>query len=336
MILRTGYLRAFIFGLPVDEGRFAVRGFNCASPARPRLEQVGMSVISHYNAAVAEGCGENLSEHLGFVSNELCGFAHEGAAMGLFAIDALAPFSRGNFDRYMEGEGKNHLYMSFIGAGLAIGALHLSYERAIRRYEHFSRILIMDGYGFFHAFFRTEPTVKRLRIPAKVAANATYRERYDAGVGRALWFVEGGDPERLAKTITAFPPERRPQLWAGVGLACTYAGGVSREWICRLLDLGAGHELMLAQGSLLACHARHRAGNPAPHNDLAAQTLTGLTAEQLHWIADERLAEIDQCSEMTNGEDTWNRWLGKIRSSLSNAMAHAPATLRRVGAGVGV
>jgi hypothetical protein len=334
MILRAGYLRKFVFGLPVDEGRFAVRGFNCASPARKRLEQVAMTVISHYNTAVEEASTDNLDERLGFVSNELCGFAHEGAGMGLFAIDALAPFSRGNFDRFIEGEGKNHLYMSFIGAGLAIGALYLSYERAIRRYQHFSRILIMDGYGFFHAYFRTEPTVRRVRIPARVVANETYRERYDAGVGRALWFVEGGDPERITKTILTFPPERRPQLWAGVGLACTYAGGVSREWIRRLLQLGAGHELMMAQGSLLACHARHRAGNPAPHNDLAAQTLTGLTAEQLHRIAEDKLTEIDEGAPMTNGQDTWSVWLGRIRSALAQSMAPAPAMLHAVGAGV--
>lgn len=330
MIFRAGYLRAFVFGLPVDEARFAVRGFNVGSPARARLEQVGMNVVSYYNIAAAEGCGENLSEHLGFVSNELCGFAHEGAAMGLFAIDALAPFSRGHFDRFIAEQGKDHLYMSFIGAGLAIGALHLSYERALRRYRHFSRILIMDGFGFFHAFFRTEPTVRGLRIPARVSANAACRERYDAGVGRALWFVEGGDPERLAKTIAAFPPERRPQLWAGVGLACTYAGGVSREWISRLLELGAGHEVMLAMGALLACHARVRAGNSATHNDLAAQTLSGLSAAQLHAIAQDHLDAIDENAETTRGEDTWSAWLGGIRGTLSQAMSQAPAAVRRV------
>jgi hypothetical protein len=335
MILRAGYLRAFVLGLPVDEGRFAIRGFNSDSPARARLEQVGLSVISHYNLAVAEGFGDNLSEHLGFVSNELCGFAHEGAAMGLYAIDAVAPFSPGHFTRYIEGEGKHHLYMSFIGAGLAIGALSLSYEKALRRSRHFSRILIMDGYGFFRAFFRTEPTVRRQHIPAAVAANPIYRERYDAGVGRALWFVDGGDPDRLANTIAAFAPERRPQLWAGVGLACTYAGGVSREWICRLLELGAGHELMLAQGSLLACHARYRAGNPAPHNDLAAQTLTGLTAEALHRIADDQLDAIDQYAATTNGEDTWSAWLATIRHSLADSTAHAPVRLGRVGMSLG-
>jgi hypothetical protein len=292
-----------------------------------------MNVIHHYNIAVEEGCGDNLSQHLGFVSNELCGFAHEGAAMGLFAIDALAPFTRGNFNRFIEGPGKNHLYMSFIGAGLALGALHLPYERAMRRYTHFSRTLIMDGYGFFHGYFRTEPTVRGTRIPAKVLANPVYRERFDAGLGRALWFVEGGDPEKLARTISVFPVERRAQLWAGVGLACTYAGGVSREWILRLLELGNGCELDLAMGSLLACHARHRAENPAPHNDLAARILSGLSSEQLHQIAEDKLRDIDETSETTRGEDTWKVWIGMIRGSLSASVGYSPSRALRAGAG---
>ena len=330
-MINAGYLRTGIFGLPIDEARFSVRGFNRASPARARLEQVGTSVVHYYNLAVAEGCGDNLAEYLGFISNELCGFAHEGAAMGLFAIDALAPFSRGNFDRFIRGPAKNHLYMSFIGAGLAIGALHLRFEQAVSKYTHFSRMLILDGYGFFHAFFRTDPAVRRMRIPSKVVANPVYRERYDAGVGRALWFVEGGDPDRLAKTVEAFSPERRPQLWAGIGLAATYAGGVSAEWIARLLEVASGHELMIGQGALLACHARHRAGNPADHNNLAAQILTGMTSAQLHHIAENKLREINEYGATTHGKDTWTAWLEKVGASLSTSIAQPPR-VRRVGA----
>src|SRR5438045_4207628 len=37
MIVTPGYFRTLVFGLPIDEGRFAVRAFNCASPARARL-----------------------------------------------------------------------------------------------------------------------------------------------------------------------------------------------------------------------------------------------------------------------------------------------------------
>ena len=140
-MMNAGYLRTGIFGLPIDEARFSVRGFNRASPARARLEQVGTSVVHYYNLAVAEGCGDNLAEYLGFISNELCGFAHEGAAMGLFAIDALAPFSRGNFDRFIRGPAKNHVYMSFIG-GLAIRGAPSAVSRAVSKYAHFSRLTI--------------------------------------------------------------------------------------------------------------------------------------------------------------------------------------------------
>ena len=114
---------------------FSVRGFNRAPlPPGARLEQVGTSVVHYYNLAVAEGCGATTSPNTsGSSATSSAAFAHEGAAMGLFAIDALAPFSRGNFDRFIRGPAKNHVYMSFIGAGLAIGALRLRFEGAVSK-----------------------------------------------------------------------------------------------------------------------------------------------------------------------------------------------------------
>jgi hypothetical protein len=313
-MINAGYMRTGIFGLPIDEARFSVRGFNCASPARARLEQVGTSVVHYYNLAVAEGCGDNLAEYLGFVSDELCGFAHEGAAMGLFAIDALAPFSRGNFDRFISGPAKNHVYMSFIGAGLAIGALHLSFERAVSKYAHFSRTLILDGYGFFHAFFKTDPAVRRMRMPSKVAANPVYRERYDAGVGRALWFVEAADPDRIAFTIGAFEPGRRPDLWSGVGLAATYAGAIAEDGLARLAAASGRYRLHTAQGAAFAAGARLRAGNLVPHVELACELLCGLDARAAAGVTDSALLAV------RGGEaEDYERWRAEIRARLARA-----------------
>lgn len=225
--------------------------------------------------------------------------------------------------------------MAYIGAGLAVATFFLSYEKVLAEHRHFSKLLLLDGFGFCHGYFKTEPTVRRHQIPAKIANDSALRERFDSGLGRALWFVEGGDPERLRATINAFAPERRPELWAGTGLACTYACGVSSETIHRLASVAEGHRVMLALGSLLASHARHRAGNPAPHNDLASHVLAGLSSEQLHRIAENRLREIDELAPTTNGKPTWTAWIEKVRADLSNhldsvARPRAPAKDSRV------
>ena len=91
------------------------------------------------------------------------------------------------------------------------------------------------------------------------------------------------------------------------------------------------HELMVAQGALLACHARHRAGNPAAHNNLAAQILTGMTSAQLHQIAEDKLQEIDEYAATTHGKDTWTAWLEKVGASLSTSIAQPPLACGRRG-----
>lgn len=317
MIFSLGVLRRFVLGLSNRQGVSEVRGFNPHSPARGRLELVARTVIEHYNTALEEGAGEGLELRLRFVDPELHGFACEGSAMGLFILDRLVPGARGHFSRFLSGHGRNHRYMSYIGAGLGVGAFSLSHSSVLAEERHFSRLLVIDGLGFYHGYFRTTPTVRRLEIPEEIQRDPVLRERFDSGLGRALWFVENGDPERLRATVDAFPVLRRPELWAGIGLAATYAGGVPREWLQALVDHAAGHRVMLAQGSLLACHARHRAGNPAPHNDLAAAVLSGMGAERLHGIAEARLAEIDESSEEKAGRPTWSHWIESVRADLA-------------------
>src|SRR3712207_8380154 len=57
--------------------------------------------------------------------------------------------------------------------------------------------------------------------------------RSDQGLGRSLWFVQGADVRRIPATVNAFPAERRPDLWSGLGLACGYAGGRTRAEVDR-------------------------------------------------------------------------------------------------------
>jgi len=47
------------------------------------------------------------------------------------------------------------------------------------------------------------------------------------GIGRALWFVSGGEPQRAA-ALSGAAAERASDLFAGLGLAMAYAGPNSR------------------------------------------------------------------------------------------------------------
>ena len=327
MLLRAGDLRSLVFGLPIDQARFAVRGFNCASPARARLEQVGMNVVSHYNVAVAEGCGENLTEHLGFVSKELCGFAHEGAAMGLFAIDSLAPFSRGNFERFIEGDGgTTFTWRSSARASRSAPPPPIRTGDGVRALLH-----------PHHGWLRVLPRVLPDRAHGQASAHSREggRERdLSRALRRGRWSCavvrrrRGSQAHRLHDCdISA---AAAASALAGAGLAATYAGGVSREWIGRLLELAAGHEVPVALGSLLACHARHRAGTRHPTTigraDANGLDLLAAAPDRRRQARGNR--RIRRYDSRGGYRDSGPR---RIRSSLSNSIAHGPATLRRSG-----
>ena len=94
-----------------------------------------------------------------------------------------------------------------------------------------------------------------------------------------MWFVKCADVESIADTISLFPQDRQTDLWSGVGLACAYAGGIKRADIEAMKIASGSFSLQLAQGAAFAAKARDRAGNPAPHTELACRILCGVSGE---------------------------------------------------------
>ena len=263
MIYTLGPIRKQILGLGLHEATFAARGFDTDTPARGRLEEVAKTVIYGYNAALEiTGGEEDIVALTNRTKPELQGFLSEGLAMGLFA---RGRFSLGNslaFWNFARRNGGQHEYMSYVGAGLAVGVFGSSYRKFIERACPLCGSLVLDGIGFYYAMFKTKRGIHQQYVPASIARDRFYQGRYDNGLGRAVWFYAGGDPGKVAATIAAFPAERQADIWSGIGLACTYAGGVSEEQIWQLAELSGQYRAYLGQGCFLAAHTRHRAGNP--------------------------------------------------------------------------
>jgi enediyne biosynthesis protein E3 len=281
MIFGTGPLRKWVLGLDLGTLDFGALGFHEQGEARSRLEHVSRTVVEGYNAAVETGYGRILIERMNMVGKELQGFFAEGIAMGLFTWDRV-PGTHGNhLSRFLAAEGRDHAYMAFIGAGLATALFHLDPAKHVRSFDPLSGPLLYDGYGFYHAYFHPRKTFGEARVPRAIAANAFLRARFDGGAGRALWFYAGGDVQRIAQVVGKMPEARHGDLWAGVGLASTYAGGVSRQSLAQLLDAAGKHRIRLALGSSLAVHARHKAGNPH-EDDFACRLFTGRSSLEVH------------------------------------------------------
>ena len=115
-------------------------------------------------------------------------------------------------------------------------------------------------------------------------------DAYDDGVGRALWFA-AGEPTRVRRSVEAFTSPRRPALWSGVGLAASYAGGVTDEDLQELKRAASVNATRLAVGAAFAARTRAFGGNPADHTDRACRVFCGASAVDAAGIADACIAE---------------------------------------------
>ncbi len=307
-----GWLRKRIFGMSFEEVSWARRGFRGGEAgARLRLEQCAATFLTGYHAALEEGEADALPLRLSAVGIELRGFAFEGAAMGLALLDQLTPWRKSRWQALFEGAGAPHAYMMHVGVGWALARLpwlRRHVERPPAGLDPLLRWLAVDGYGFHEGFFHWRRSVEGHAIPRRLTGYA--RRAFDQGLGRSLWFVDGADAARIPVTIAAFPPSRQADLWSGVGLACAYAGGADRYALEALGSAAGLYGPELAQGAAFAAKARQRAGNPAPHTELACAVLGGISAEAAATATDIALQHV-----ATDGaEPAYELWRQRIQA----------------------
>ncbi|MDG3008358.1 DUF1702 family protein [Paludisphaera mucosa] len=299
-------------GIEAEEAGFVRRGFREAGiEAHQRLESVGRVFIAGYNAALEAPNVVGLGERLDGFAVETRGFAYEGAAMAAAILDGLTPWGASRFRALLHGPGAPHVYMLHVGFGCALARLPWGSGRLLRGLDPLLGWLAVDGYGFHQGYFHPPRYLDACESPGEFAGYAL--RAFDQGLGRSLWFAEGADVGRIARRIGTFAPDRRVDLWAGVGLACGYAGGVGRDEITALRAACPDPE-QLAQGAAFAAKARQRARNPAAHTELACRVLCGRGAEEAAVVTDDALIDLpgDQ-----SAVPVYEIWRARIRTRLS-------------------
>lgn len=271
----------------VDFGRrrFRLRG----GPARKQLEDSGRAFLEGFNEAVAGAGGDHLSGALAAIPGDFRGFAYEGAAIGCAVLDLMTLSGGRRLRALLAGPGQAYPHLVHVGVGWAFARLRLRPWMALRAGDPLLRWLACDGFGFHQGFFHADRVVGRQHVESGLSG--VRRHVRDQGLGRALWFHECADPEGVALRIAEFPASRRQDLWSGIGLAATYAGGCTGDELAALAEFaaaslpvdGSGPVLSarahLAQGAAFAAAARLRSGLPLPTHVLAgARILTGAEA----------------------------------------------------------
>jgi hypothetical protein len=290
-ILRS--LRSRILTPNVSETKLSTRGFHVKSTeARDLLEKVGETFLTGYAYAAEARTPAEAEERLEEIPKRFRGFAYEGAGMGFAILDAT-PLSRGpKVAGFLAGRGDAQIYLVYVGVGWAMARLPKLLWSRIHAPDPLLRYLALDGYGFHQAYFRTDQYVhgqyQDPGFPWPADAPHGYANRViDQGIGRAMWFVGGTDVDVVTTMINRFPEHRRGDLYAGAGLAATYACGAEEDELRAFRDRAGVYRPQLAQGSAFAAEARVKPGLVVPATEIATQVFCGVTPEQAARISNQ-------------------------------------------------
>jgi hypothetical protein len=277
------------------------RGFPAKDDAsRQALESVGSAFLDGFERALEARDASEIGVRLDTIEPAHRGFAYEGAGMSLTVLDGLTPGGGNRVHRFVAGPAAIHSYMVYVGVGWAYAKLPRFRWRAVTPADPLLRWLVLDGFGFYHAYFDTDRYVHGqyadppLRWPAD-APNPIYARRVvDQGIGRASWFVAGADPVAAAALIATFPAARRPDLWSGMGLAATYAGSADQAELETLWESAGEHQPQLAQGAAFAAKARVLAGLSTAHTPVATAVFCGRTPEEAAEVTDRARLDLPE------------------------------------------
>jgi enediyne biosynthesis protein E3 len=267
-----------------EEASFAARGFDAPDPELCRkLETMLGSFISGYNLAVRIEDPHELADRLQRkYDNHHVGFAFEGVGLQLALLDLLTPGRSNRLARFLRGAGQDHDYIVAVGAGFAIARLPWglrNMNRYLRTLDPLIAWCVPDGYGFHEGFFHHTRYIDAAEDPPEVLGPLGGR-LFDSGVGRAMWWVKCGQPAGISSAIDRFPEVRRPELWSGVGVACSYAGGVGAVELLSLRELSGPHQADFLSGLPFAARLRQKAGNYSDTTELACSVLLGLSTDE--------------------------------------------------------
>ncbi|GIF16420.1 DUF1702 family protein [Actinoplanes teichomyceticus] len=317
-----GAVRRLMLAPPLEEVTFARRGFSVTASAHTRaLEAIPQAVICGFEWGMDTRTQWQLQRRLDLVDAEHRGFAYEGATMALTILDAMAA-GRGHRARdLLAGPGRPHTFLTYIGVGFAMARLPRPLWRKVLPdlsgvpYYPTMSWLAVDGYGFDRAYFRTDRWVAEQERPRPypwLGDRDYFARAFDQGVGRALWFVHGGDAIGLAATIGGFAHARRADLWSGAGLAATFAGGTDRAGYAMLRSLASSYRGDVAQGAVFAARARTHAGFVPEHTETAIHILAGLSA-----AGATDLADASAVPESASGTlPAYEQWRRRIRAAV--------------------
>jgi hypothetical protein len=287
---------------------FGKRGFRTDRPAaRAVLEEHARMFLTGFNIGVEHWRAPHDELHARIPDAER-GFAYEGAGMFAGLLDLATAGRARAVSRLVAGPGDGYVHLIHVGTGWLATPMRVTAVPRLPR-TPLLRWLGVDGSGFGEVYFGG---LRALHRRAARKPGELWEARL-AGCGRALWFAESAHPEGVAAVIGRAALPARPHLWAGVGLAVTYAGAADEQAFDELEIAAGPHYTHFAQGVVFGAAARQRSGIVPPHTERAAVRFLGVApGEAAEW-------SDTAARDLTGSDDvrSYLRWKAELRALIT-------------------
>jgi hypothetical protein len=271
-----------------------------------RVGRILNAAIRAHHIAVTASLFD-LQIYLASLDPDLRFFGLEGAGMGVLARETRDPGAEGWIERFLEHTSPDNAIAFYTGCGMRLALRGGDHTQVIQRFSSLDRWFVLNGLGFMRVILDFGRQ-RRKREPL-AGLNRSEQRIADRGIGRACWFRGYGDIAAVAATAHAFSVDRRPDVWQGVGVASTFAGGVEPEALVRLFALAAPYQAELAIGAVISAGTRFNLGAVTLYTQRAAEILAGQSPEQCSALLGEARRSVGQATSLEAFEAAWHAGL---------------------------
>lgn len=239
------------------------------SKRRALVDRMWHPYLEGYNAAL-DSEPADVAALLKELPYDVRAVMYEGAYTAFAAKDLL---DNGDWGRMkaLSVEGPEKLPVMFQGIGGALSQLQISPSIYQSITETFFGWMSLDSYGCHEGYFRWNHAIQRQKVHAGLTPLG--RRAFDQGIGRSIWLIGVADPTFVSNLISEFPPERRADLWSGVGLMVGYWGAADNTDMRKFRQFSGKWRPHLQQGVALATHVRVEAQSVPDYTEGACEVI---------------------------------------------------------------
>lgn len=238
VLLVSGWWRLAFRAFGIDTAAMTVTPLGLRFTARDdveRIDRILRSFADGFNIMISSPSNKAWKRHAAGLPSLYQPFAHEGAAMG-YTLRRLGRCRPRSFERELVHADPANRYLYYVGLGFWAGMRRhapVRVQRLVAELDALNGHLCFDGYGFKCAFF--DLPVNDHALDCLDGFEGYARSAAHQGVGRALWFRQMPEIERLVEAIDALG-EFAQEAAAGVGLAAAFVNPDRLDQACRQME----------------------------------------------------------------------------------------------------